>query len=247
MNIKLMTYNIMSGRNYQEFKAGKHWLDESLIQPSLVSKVIKEQCADIVGMNEVHGEGFIFDNQTERIAKEAGYDYFYFAQSIIDRGSPYGNAVLSKYPIVDAETISLEAGDFNEDERSEARSIAKVIIDINGQKIMVLVSHFGLAASEKRIAVETIKKLLAKSDYSCVLMGDLNMTPDEPLIQELKCILKDTAPEEIDESWYTHSSDEPSRKIDYIFVDKTIKVEKAKALESEASDHKPYYADITIE
>lgn len=246
MKLKLMTYNIMSGRNYPELKNGKDWLDPTLVNPSLVAKVIKEQSADIVGMNEVHGEGFIFDNQPDRIAKEAGYDYYYFAQAIIDRGSPYGNAVLSKYPIVGAETIALDAGDPAEDSNCEARSIAKVIIDLNGQKIMVLVSHFGLLSSEKWTAVETIKKILEESDYPCILMGDFNMCPNELLIQELKCILKDTAPEVVEGNWYTFSSDNPIMKIDYIFVDKTIKVVKAQALEAEPSDHKPYVAEVLL-
>ncbi|MDO5478200.1 MAG: endonuclease/exonuclease/phosphatase family protein [Clostridia bacterium] len=244
--IKLMTYNIMSGKNYQELKAGKSWTDVTLINPSLVSAVIKKHGADIVGLNEVHGEGFVFNNQTEQIAEEAGYSYSYFAPAIMDNESPYGNAVLSKYPIIEAGNVLIPAGSYEEDKRCEGRSIAKTVIDVNGHKVMVLVTHFGLALSEKQKITETVKKIVAESVYPCILMGDLNMKPYEPLIQELRCILKDTAPSDIDEKWYTHSSDKPEMKIDYIFVDKNIKVEKAEALDETPSDHRPYMAKVLL-
>ncbi len=219
-------------------------MEPTLVKPSLVANVIKKYEADIVGLNEVHEMGSIFNNQPEQIAMEAGYDYHYFAQAILDKDSPYGNAVLSKYPIIEAETIAIPAGSLEENPRCEARSIAKAIIDLNGQKVMVLVAHFGLADSEKKTVVNVVKKLVADAEYPCVLMGDLNMEPHETLIQKLKTILKDTAPEKIDKSSFTHSSDAPNRKIDYIFVDKSITVKNAEALDENPSDHRPYIANV---
>ena len=246
MKLKVMTYNIMSGRNNLELMAGKDWLDPAIVNPSLVAEVIKEQNADIVGMNEVHEAGFIFDDQPERIAKESGYDYFYFAQAVLDRESPYGNAILSKYPIVEAETFCIPAGDPSEDERVEPRSIAKAIVDLGEQKVTVLVSHFGLAPSEQKMVVEKVKELIAASSYPCILMGDFNMEPDEKLIRELSALIQDTAPEKIDKTQYTFSSNDPFMKIDYIFADESMKVEQAMPIEANPSDHKPYVAELIL-
>lgn len=247
MELKIMTYNIMSGRDYYKLEhCGIGWMSPEVVNPSLVAEVIKENGADIVGMNEVHDAGGIFDNQTERIAKEAGYDYCYFAKAIMDGESPYGNAILSKYPIVEVETVELAAGDPNEDRRCEARSIANVTIDVEGQKVKVMTSHFGLLESEKDTAMKAIKEIINNSPYPCILMGDFNMEPNEDRIIELKNILKDTAPDEIDKNWYTFSSDKPYMKIDYIFVDKNIEVKSAGPVEAEPSDHKPYVAEIVL-
>ena len=246
MELKIMTYNIMSGRDYDKMKQGMGWLDPEVINPSLVAEVIKENGADIVGMNEVHNAGGAFDDQTKRIAKEAGYEYCYFAKAIMDGESPYGNAILSKYPIIEVETIGLAAGDKNEDKRCEARSIVNATIDVEGKKIKVLISHFGLLESEKDTAMKAIKELINNSQYPCILMGDFNMEPNEDRILELKSILKDTAPDEIDENWYTFSSDEPHTKIDYILVDKNIEVKSACPIDAEPSDHKPYVAEIVL-
>ena len=243
MKCKVMTYNIMSGRSHPAFLAG----EGTVVNPSLVASVIKEQNADIVGMNEVHEAGGIFDDQPQRIAKEAGYSYYHFAQSIMDGPSPYGNAILSKYPITETEVVKIPGGTYPKGGRGETRTILKAVIDLGGEKIEVYVTHFGLLPSEQEAAFQAVKALIEKAEHPCILMGDLNLTPEHEIAQALKSLLKDTAPEDICADWYTFSSDEPYEKIDYIFAAPEFSVSEAKVHDVIASDHRPYTAVIKLD
>ena len=104
----------------------------------------------------------------------------------------------------------------------------------------------GLVDSEKQAITDVVKNLVTAAEYPCILMGDFNMEPYEGLIQEIKANIKDTAPEEIDKNQLTYSSDDPQRKIDYIFADKNFAVEKAEALDVDCSDHRPYIAEVVL-
>ena len=83
MQLNLMSYNIQHCLNYITRK----------IDFDLFAKVIKDSDADIIGLNEVNGEGKHEDYlpQAEILAKKLGY-FFYFAEAIrFDGVNPYGN------------------------------------------------------------------------------------------------------------------------------------------------------------
>lgn len=246
MKLKVMTYNIMSGKDYQAMADGKDWDDPSLVNPLLAAGVIAKQHADIVGLSEVHGKGGMFGEQVEQIAAFCGYPYFYFAQAIVDRDSPYGNALLSKHPIVFAETVHIpDSGEFVEG-ITESRCVARVTLDADGRKIDVLATHFGLLDSEQREAVKTIQRLVSTAKNPCILMGDFNCKPDSAHIRALREILQDTAPEQINESWQTFIGREPFRKIDYIFADRSFTLCGARVVTETASDHRPCMAELML-
>ena len=57
--------------------------------------------ADLVGLNEIRGEGPHpeYRDQTGFLSKLTGLSHSYFAQAITLSSGPYGNALLSKIPI----------------------------------------------------------------------------------------------------------------------------------------------------
>ncbi|MGN1059110.1 MAG: endonuclease/exonuclease/phosphatase family protein [Clostridia bacterium] len=252
LKLKVMTYNIMSGKSYQGILDGKAWNDPSLIDPSLAAAVIAGQAPDIVGLNEVHGKGGMYGEQAEQIAGLCGYPYYYFAQAIMDNDSPYGNAVLSKYPIVSAETVKIpDSGEIVEGV-AESRCVARLTLDAQGRKIDVLSSHFGLLDSERMEAVKTVQGLVRKAENPCIVMGDFNCEPDSVPIRGLREVLQDTAPEQLDETWETFigqsvfKKNEDIFKIDYIFADRRFTVCNARILTETASDHRPYLAELSL-
>lgn len=248
MNLKVMSYNIMSGKDYIAYSNGQEWNDPTIIKPELSAKVIAEIGADIVGLNEVHGMGGNFDEQAEVIAELSGYSYCYFAPAIVAQNSPYGNAVLSKYPIITADTVMIpDSGEFVED-MSETRCVARVTIALGEQNIDVLVTHFGLLDSERTEAVKLIKELVDETKNPCIVMGDFNCEPNSHYIQQIKTILKDTAieKEKLDNEQMTYSSIIPQKKIDYIFVNSDFDVINANAIDATASDHRPYVAELIL-
>ncbi len=236
MKINLMSFNTLHCENYKTKK----------IDFDLMAKTIKESDADVIALNEIRGRGKREDyqEQTETLAKLLGFPHFYFAQAIlVDGCNPYGNALISRYPIKNAQTIRIpdpliKIGKFN----FEARCILKAEIDA-GESFTAMVTHFGLNRSEQKNAVETVLKNLP--DKKCVLMGDFNATPENPVLAPIKSKLFDTA-EVFSNTKFSFPSDKPDKKIDYIFTSRDVNVIKADLMQVIASDHLPHTAQIEI-
>ena len=232
--MKIMTFNTQHCLNYVERK----------IDYDIMAKAILDLGADIVGLNEMRsaGETDQFEAQVAILAEKTGMPYYYFAKAIYfsNRG-PYGNGILSRIPIVKAETILIpDPSPRKYEGYYETRCVLKV--ELEGG-ITVLVSHFGLMPDEQENAVATVVSQL--KGEKCILMGDFNMTPDDPLLAPLFEKMKDTA-EQFDEPKLSFPSDNPDRKIDYIFVSADAKVEAADIPAVVASDHRPHVVDLSF-
>ena len=237
MKLKIMTFNIQHCLNY---KSGN-------VEYPFFSGALSAFGADIVVLNEVRGAGrdTEYDPQTEILAKGAGYDYYYFAEAIKFGGvNPYGNAILSRFPIVSADTLTIPDPDpRGYDGYYETRCVARAVVDVGGEKLTVLGVHFGLNPDEHENAVATI--LSAISPERCVLMGDFNSHPDDPIIAPLFERMTDAA-SVFGSPLMSFPSDGPTEKIDYVFVTPDIKVISADIPAAVISDHRPHTAEIEL-
>lgn len=229
--MKIMTFNIQSGKNYP---------DIDTINIRYCAAVIEKYNPDIVGLNEVH-DGGKWGYQTKELAELLGYPYYYFAEAII-AGSPYGNAILSKYPLKKAETVMIPDPVKDEDAYYETRCILHAVVE-GEEELDVLVTHIGLANGEKVNAVKTIMSLIGNSPSRTALLGDFNMHPDNPLLDEFKGVLCDSANYEKGD-YFTFPSDNPAEKIDYIFLSKDIETKKIIIPEEIGSDHRAYLCEV---
>ena len=97
--MKIMSFNTQHCESYTEKK----------IDFEMMAKAITDCGADIIGLNEMRGAGEIegYTDQLGELSKLTGIGNAYFAKAIDVGGkrAPYGNALLSKYPIESAETI----------------------------------------------------------------------------------------------------------------------------------------------
>ncbi len=208
----------------------------------IMAKTIRDQAPDIVGLNEMRGEGEDpeYTEQVAKLAELTGMKYFYFAPAIFKRG-PYGNGFLSKIPIVKAENIPIpDPNPRRFESRYETRCILKAELEGN---ITVLVTHFGLNDDEKEYAVATVTEHI--SEKKCVLMGDFNLRPEADLLNPIREKMFDTAAL-FDSEKLSFPSDEPKCKIDYIFVSPDIKVTQADIPAVVASDHRPHTATVQL-
>lgn len=229
--MKIMTFNTQHCLDYLNQK----------IDFSLMAKTIEGINADIVGLNEMFDNSHLedYDKQTEKIAKSTTLPYFFFAKAIDDGMGEYGNGIISRYPIVSAESIIIPDPSPKEyDGFYETRCVLKATLE-NG--LTVLITHFGLNPDEQKNAVDTVLKHI--TDTKCILMGDFNVTPDDLIIAPIKSKMKDTA-ELFTEPKLSWPSDKPEKKIDYIFVSPDIEVLSADIPEIVASDHRPHIAEI---
>lgn len=233
--MNIMTFNTQHCLNFTERK----------IDFQIMADTISHCHADIVGLNEIRGAGEHpeYQSQTEILSTLTNMPYWYFAKAIDVGGrNPYGNALLSRYPIAQAETIIIpDPEPKRPSSQYETRCILKAKLD-NG--LTVLVVHFGLSREEQENAMASVLQHIEKE--KCILMGDFNTTPDDNLLYPLRLRLNDAA-QKFESPMYSFPSNDPVIKIDYIFTSKDIRVTASDIPAVVASDHRPHTAHIVIE
>ena len=233
MNIKIATFNVQHFENF----------NTEMIDYDAFAETIKSFDADIIGLNEVRGQGSAegYDAQAEILAEKTGYTYYFAKATEIGAGNPYGNAVLTRLPVKSFETAPIPDPDTRGyDDYYETRCVLKMTLE-NGLK--VLITHFGLNPDEHENAVKTLLPLI--NGEKTVLTGDLNVRPDSPVLDPIRRVLKDTAIASAD-ALLTFPSDNPDRKIDYIFTSGDITAANVFVPELVLSDHRPLLTDIAF-
>lgn len=235
MKIKIMSYNTQHCLNFITKE----------IDYDLIIDTINKCEADIIGLQEIRNEGETkgYDAQAKIIAEELGFHY-YFAEAIrLNGNNPYGNALVSRYPITSAQTVLIpDPAVKGYDGYYETRCLLIATVNVGGG-LNVLVSHFGLNPDEQENAVETVVSNLPEE--RCVLVGDFNMEPDNPILNPIMERLRDTAHDFVAPK-FSFPSNAPTVKIDYIFASKDITVHCADIPEIVSSDHRPHVATIDI-
>ncbi len=230
--MKIMSFNTQHCLNFMTRK----------IDFQVMADAIDSCGTQIVGLNEMRDKGKSkeYQAQTQALSELTGLKHYYFAKAIDVGGkNPYGNALLSAYPIESAETIPVPDPENKKgNELYESRCLLKAKLE-NG--FTVLVIHFGLNRDEQENAVKTVLDNIA--DEKCILMGDFNAEPDDPVLLPIKQRMADTA-DIISGSSLTFPSDNPQKKIDYIFVSRDLKAANAEIPDIVASDHRPHTAEI---
>ena len=151
--MKIMEYNIMSGRNNEEIYARNY--DCSL-------EVIRSENPDIVGICEVGRQpsdifpAYDLDCEiSEYFGRELNMDAYHGVAEYFS-GYAYGVAILSKYPIKSAKTVKVpDVTDRKPGGYYESRCLAVCELDYPGG-LTVIVSHFGLVHEERMNAVDTL-------------------------------------------------------------------------------------------
>lgn len=237
--MKIMTFNIQHCLDYKN----------RVIDFDLFADAIKKSGADVCGLNEVRGEGAIKDytDQTNILGDKLGF-YRYFGEAIkVKRTSPYGNAIVSKYPIKSSETIKIPDPVFKfERVNYETRCIIKAVINFDDTDVCFLVTHMGLARRERKNAVKALCDIIDEITMPVILMGDFNAVPDDKVFTPLRERLSDTQDKSVNPEVKTYPSDNPVKKIDYIFY-RGLKCIKTQTVAEVFSDHLPIIVEFNKE
>ena len=229
--MKIMTFNTQHCKNYKE----------GHIDFQIMADTILAFDTEIVGLKEMRGESADpeYQDQVKILSELTGMKYYYFAPAINRRG-PYGNGFLSKIPLVSCENVQIPDPEPKIYPWYETRCILKATLE-NG--ITVLATHFGLNPDEQEMAVKVVLDNL--KDEKCILMGDFNITPDNPLLTRINEKMQDTAIK-FEAEKLSYPSDNPEIKIDYIFVSCDFKILSADIPSVVASDHRPHIASVEL-
>lgn len=232
MKLKVASFNILHCEDYLKEK----------IDFDAFAELISSLDADVVGLNEVHGNGDWeeYEPQAEILGAKTGYNGFFAKATELDGTNPFGNAVLTRKAIRSVEVIPIPDPEPKKyDGYYETRCVLKMKIE--NPDFTVLITHFGLNPDEQENAVNTI--LANLEEERCVLMGDLNVRPDDKALLPIRERMVDTASAS-DEALLSFPSDAPDRKIDYIFTSRDIKTLKVEVPDKVLSDHLPITAEI---
>lgn len=227
--LKLLTLNIWNRQGPWEQRL------------ALIREHLQALQPDVVGLQEVlcmKGAG----SQAEEVADGLGYECYYAPAWHIGGGLDFGNAILSRYPLRDTETVALPAGG-SSGAAVETRCLAFARVAAPCGAVPVVVTHLNWKLHETHIRVaqvkaiaDFIKQRAPLSQFPPVLMGDMNADPDADEMRFLRgltplggtgvyfadcwhvCHPTDPGFTYARDNDYALRSHEPSRRIDYIFV-----------------------------
>jgi len=151
--------------------------------PQRVAQVIREVGAPVIGLQEVNWRPereLGGESQAEFLAHLPGYEAIAGSNLIEHRGH-YGNMLLTRYPVLAVQRHSILY------RAREPRGVVDVTLDIAGQRVRVLVTHFGLSLRERRFQANLLVEIIAQATPEPVLLlGDLNdWIPGSPSIAPL--------------------------------------------------------------
>lgn len=197
-----------------------------------ILKELAELSPDILGLQEVLApvDAEASGDQAKELAEGLGYEIAY-APACVWGGVTYlGNAILTRYPILDASFEPLPG------HANESRSYVHAMLDTPHGAAPIFVTHlawrpedFATRIRQVEFLKKRIEELVPRSNQGlpAIVMGDLNA---EPHSQEIRLFTDDFA-----DSWvaagdgtdgftwdrrneYTHEHDVHSQRIDYILV-----------------------------
>lgn len=211
-----------------------------------IAKVINESEADLVGLQEVDvhtirsGKS---SNQAEDLGKMTGMHVF-FSKGIDYQGGEYGTAILSRYPIKEAERFELPD---LEGLKAEPRTLAVVTVEVEGIAMKFANTHLDYTNAENNLLqVNKILEIFEGEKLPVVLVGDFNALPDSPSIQLLDQYFTRSC---IVDCGFTIPQVQPNRTIDFIMASKEAPFEVTGHEvidEPYASDHLPVLAVYKI-
>lgn len=223
----VMTYNIAG---HDELIDGGHVRE--------IAAAILRIRPDIVALQEVHRGTWQarFRDQLAELEARTGL-HGYFSPSYVQWGGGYGNAILTRGQIVEAEAHPLPCV-------GEPRTLLEATIRIDGATIRFYVTHLTtwgrLNAKIRAEQLGCLAREVRASRYPYILAGDFNTPPQAP---EMEAFRRENAAQLATEAvgpTFPHWKEQ----IDYIFADYGWQVRAARAWPIEVSDHLPVTAEL---
>ena len=227
--LRVLCYNIHHGRGM-----------EGKLDLARIAEVIRKAKPDLVALQEVdiHVPRSGNVDTLAQLATSLNMQHA-FGKTIDLNGGQYGNAILSKFPIM-KQTVHKLPG------KGETRAILCVDVKVNGKVLSFCSVHFDhqneqvrlIQAKAMNIALEGIK-------HPVIVAGDLNAIPNSATMELVRkswhVVPKQGSP-------FTVPADAPKREIDYIVTRNLIRNKAVSRVIEEpvASDHRPVLAIVEI-
>ena len=227
--LRLMTYNLHCGFD--------PWGDLDL---EAIARVIEAEQPDVVALQEVP-RGWVINGSVDAItwlSRRLGMVYAFAGTA----DPLWGNAILSRRPILDAQAFDLPPG-----ELLLRRGFLVARFDFGGgRELQVIDTHFhhpGAGSAVRELQSRAILDHWGGRERTAIL-GDLNATPGDPEIEMLRREgLNDVAAvagfAAGSEAGNTYPSQAPAWRIDYIWTSPDLTSSEVMVPRALASDHLP--------
>ena len=219
-------------------------------EPERTAEVLNKLEADVLLLQEVdagvpRSKGH---KQVDVLGDLCGMRYRSWYPNVDVRGGgQYGNAILSRYPLIESTNIDL-TWRFKK-KRSALHGVLRVRHDDVDRTVHVYNMHLGLAGFERKIQLRTFLDshpfANLHHETPIIVGGDLN-----DVYGRLSELLRPSGFRGIDRRPLTFPAWGPVRPLDAIFVRGSVDFLKLSRCESElakrASDHRPLVADVRL-
>jgi endonuclease/exonuclease/phosphatase family metal-dependent hydrolase len=214
-------------------------------RPERVAAVLRAIDADVIALQEVVGAGPRGDSQIEEIGAALGMGWV-MAPARHLRGHQFGNAVLSRFPIVHHAEHDLSW------KTCEQRCLQRADVDVNGHTLHVYNVHLGTAILERRHQAERVANIVSDRHIGGpkLVLGDFN-----EWMRGLTTKLLSSRLKSVDLGSYmtrrrTYPGLFPILHLDHIYYAGRLEIVGIELprtrLSLVASDHLPLVADIRI-
>jgi len=221
--IRVMTYNLHNG-----FDPNGHLGMEAIAQ------VIAAQNPDIVALQEI-SRGWVVNGSLDMLvwlSQRLEMPYVYGPTS----DPLWGNALLSRYPILDSELVALPTDDL-----LLRRGFIWAKVDVGaGQPLNVIATHYHHPGDGSAVRVMQSEAIVEYWDGAnrTLIMGDLNAEPDAPEMQLLRQAgFADALDLTAVQPGYTYPATGPTKRIDYIWLSPNLVASQVIIPADLASDH----------
>ena len=223
--VRVMSYNLHQGFDVH----GSHGLED-------IAKVIEAEDPDIIALQEV-SRGWVVNGSVDMLvwlSQRLEMDYVWGPAA----DPVWGNAVLSRLPIVSSQNHKMP----NNDAIRLDRAFLTVEVDVGGgETIDVIATHFHSGDGDSAIRVPQAMAVLeaVNSGRNTVLIGDFNAHPDHPeMLLFTDSGFNDTfVASGATGDGFTYPADIPWERIDYVWASPDLKVRDLSVPDSLASDH----------
>ncbi len=205
--LRVLQFNIRAARS----ESGRVDLPE-------IAAEIEAARPDLVSLNEV-------DTDTTRTrADEPAYLagatglHVVYGPNVIYDGGPFGNAVLTRYPVVDSQNLRLPGAPGR-----EARGLLTVVVDVEGRHVVFASTHLsdGDRARRSRLLQSlAVARALRSMPAPAILAGDLNSGPADVPARILRRDLDDAQEQGGTGAGETYPQASPIDRLDYVLYDR---------------------------
>lgn len=243
MQLKILTWNIQAAIGTKAVHQYASQAYRQVLHTPAKKRTLQQianimQDYDLVALQEVDlgGRRSNFQNQADLLQSYAGFPHAVAQENrVIGRVSRHGNAIFSKFPILDSQDLKLPGS-------RTGRGVLIARIDLP-TPVYFTNTHLSLGLADQNLQTDFISENVPV-DGPLVVAGDMNCgsasMPMKSLSQSRKLNILTEPHDKSYPSW------KPRKDFDHILADERLGRPKAHVVECHLSDHRPVQTTLNI-